>query len=1118
MIDVFTYNFFIKLRIVVFKNYRYHLVGIEMKRYKTQPQLNLLKVAQEIELFWDAQETFVRSIQQREVGTPFVFFEGPPSANGAPGVHHILSMTVKDLFTRYKTMQGYYVRRKSGWDTHGLPVELQVEKKLAITKEDIGKKISIVDYNQACRSTVMAYKSAWEALNKRLGYWKDNLNPYITYERDYIESVWYLLKALYNKKLLYKGYSIQPYSPPTGVGLSSHELNQPGCYKPVKDIAIVAQFKSTENEYLLAWTTTPWTLPANSALAVGATIQYVKVATINPYTRLPIQVILAEDAVQRFFTGEQAKCIDDQSDHSILPWEIVARYTGADLVGLRYEQLLPYVQPKGEAFKVVAADFVTTTEGTGIVHIAPTFGADDYRIAQKENIAAIMVTNAAGESVPIVDRKGRFVPEITDFAGRYVKAAYEEDATLPPVDLLIARKLKQENKAFKVEKYEHSYPHCWRTHKPILYYPLDAWFIKTTAYKELLIELNDTIQWKPAAVGKGRFGNWLENLVDWNLSRERYWGTPLPIWRTVDQKEEKCISSIAELMFEVEQAVLAGYMKEQLPADIDLHRPYVDDIVLVSSNGLPMYRETAVIDVWFDSGAMPCAQWHYPFENQEIFEKGFPADFIAEGVDQTRGWFFTLHVIATLLFEIPAFKNVVVNGLVLDKYGNKMSKSIGNTIDPMELLTQYGPDAIRWYMISNANPWDNLKFDAAGVAEAVRKFFITLHSTYNFFALYANIDQFFFTKSVVAPSALDESDRWIISRSHTLIKTVTQAYDHYEPTLVARMIQDFVVDDLSNWYVRLNRKRFWKNSQDSNKEAAYQTLYHCLITVSKLMAPIAPFYADYLYQALNQVTEKEKHHSVHLVDFPIAEALDPILEAEMRQVQKIVSMAHALRKKHKIKVRQPLPSIRIIGLFASTGWARLEALIKAEINVKQIHYLDDTPNFKKAKPNFPLLGKRYGPKMKQLSEAIIALTPAEIYALEQGHIHLLDLHGEAIPLTLSGIWVVTEDIPGWCVATEGELTIALDTTLDDALQKEGIAREWVHRIQQLRKTLNFDIQDNIIIDIQQNKNLINQTIAAYKDYICMETQAVQLQFVPELEGVEVDIEGVVVVVRLTKVE
>ncbi|MGI2299544.1 isoleucine--tRNA ligase [Candidatus Cardinium hertigii] len=1095
-----------------------------MKKYKTQMQLNLLDIAKKMDLFWEEQKTFARSMQQRESNKPFVFFEGPPSANGAPGVHHILAMTIKDLFTRYKTMQGYYVRRKSGWDTHGLPVELQVEKKLSITKGDIGKKISIADYNQTCRATVMTYKSEWESLNKQLGYWKDNLNPYITYERDYIESVWYLLKALYNKKLIYKGYSIQPYSPAIGTGLSSHELNQPGCYKLVKDISIVAQFKRKDNEYFLAWTTTPWTLPANSALAVGATINYVKIATINPYTHLPIYVILAEDAVQRFFTGAPTSCdgyhSDFRSDRATLPWEIVDRYTGADLVGIRYEQLLPYVQPKGDAFKVIAADFVSTTEGTGIVHIAPTFGADDYRIAQKENIAPIVVTNASGASVPIVDRQGRFVAEISDFAGRYVKSAYEQASTLPPVDLLIAKKLKQENKAFKVEKYEHNYPHCWRTHKPILYYPLDGWFIKTTAYKQLLIDLNRTIQWKPADVGKGRFGSWLENLVDWNLSRERYWGTPLPIWRTADQKEEKCISSLAELRFEVEQAVLAGFMQQQLPEDIDLHRPYVDDIVLVSSNGLPMYREAAVIDVWFDAGAMPCAQWHYPFENQEIFEKNFPADFIAEGIDQTRGWFFTLHVISTLLFEIPAFKNVVVNGLVLDKHGNKMSKSIGNTLDPTELLREYGPDAIRWYMIGNANPWDNLKFDATGVAEVVRKFFITLHSTYNFFALYANLDQFYFNKRVLTNSDLTKSDKWIISRSHTLIKMVTEAYEHYEPTRVVRMVQDFVIDDLSNWYVRLNRKRFWKNCQDKDKEAAYQTLYHCLITVAKLMAPIAPFYADYLYQTLNQVTKKEKHDSVHLSDFPVTsvETLDPSLEIEMGQVQKIVSLAHGLRKKHNIKVRQPLPSISIAGLFVSAGWSSLEALIKREINVKEIHYLDNTHNLKKAKPNFPLLGKRYGPKMKQLNEAIVALTPSEIYALEQGNTHLLHLQDKVISLTLADILILTEDIPGWCVATEGEITIVLDTTLDNTLEEEGIGREFVHRIQQLRKTLNFNIQDKIIIDIKQDENCINQAIITHKDYICTETQAIQLQFVSELIGFEIDIEDVKLVVRLTKVE
>lgn len=1097
-----------------------------MKKYPTQTQLDLLEVAKNISLFWEQEQTFESSMRQREGSEPFVFFEGPPSANGAPGVHHILAMTIKDLFTRYKTMQGYYVRRKSGWDTHGLPVELQVEKQLAITKEDIGKKISIVDYNQACRATVMAYKSEWEKLNNLLGYWKDNRNPYITYEKDYIESVWYLLKALHNKGLIYKGYAIQPYSPSTGTGLSSHELNQPGCYKLVKDISIVAQFKrlDTSNEYFLAWTTTPWTLPANSALAVGNAITYVKIATINPYTDLPIEVILAEDALERFFnypsidSGNQLS--DSKKDCTRLPWKVVDKYKGSDLVGLRYEQLLPYVQPKGEAFKVITGDFVTTTEGTGIVHIAPTFGADDYRIAQKENIAPIMVTNGAGESLPIVDSQGRFVPEITDFGGRYVKSAYEEDTGLPSVDLLIATKLKKENKVFKVEKYEHSYPHCWRTHKPILYYPLEAWFIKTTQYKELLIQLNETIQWKPAAVGKGRFGNWLENLVDWNLSRDRYWGIPLPIWRTLDQKEEKCISSIAELAFEVEQSVLAGYMKKPLPPDIDLHRPYVDNIVLVSSNGFPMYRESAVIDVWFDSGAMPCAQWHYPFENQETFEKGFPADFIAEGVDQTRGWFFTLHVISTLLFEIPAFKNVVVNGLVLDKNGNKMSKSIGNTIDPVALLTEYGPDAIRWYMISNGNPWDNLKFDTAGVAEVARKFFITLHSTYNFFALYANLDQFHFQKKPIDHKDLNQSDRWIISRSHTLIKEVTEAYDGYEPTLVARTIQSFVVDDLSNWYVRLNRKRFWKNSQDQDKEAAYQTLYHCLITVAKLMAPIAPFYGDYLYQELNQVTQQEKHRSVHLSNFPVVTRsyLAPTLETEMGQIQKIVSLAHALRKKHKLKVRQPLLSIRVAGFSASTESNHFENLIKSEINVKEVHYIKDTHHLKKAKPNFPVLGKRYGHRIKEITDVILALTADEIYRLEQGHGHVINLKNEVITLDIGDISIITEDIPGWCVATEGGLTIALDTTLNDRLQEEGIAREFIHRIQQLRKALNFDVQDKIIIDIAQQQGLVTQSINAYTDYICSETQATQLRFVTRMVGSSIDIDGLVLAVELTKVK
>lgn len=1098
-----------------------------MKKYKAQIQLNLPQITKEISSFWEKQNIFERSIQQREGNNPFIFFEGPPSANGEPGAHHILAMTVKDLFTRYKTMQGYCVRRKSGWDTHGLPVELQVEKKLGITREDIGKKISIIDYNQECRSTVMAYTSQWETLNKELGYWKDNRTPYITYERNYIESVWYLLKALYNKSLIYKGYSIQPYSPATGTGLSSHELNQPGCYKLVKDISIIAQFKriDKENEYFLAWTTTPWTLPANSALAVGATIHYVKIATIHPYSHLPIEVILAKDAIQRFFQGEPTSCQNhhSQDHHTALPWEIMEHYTGADLVGSRYEQLLPYVQPKGNAFIVIAGDFVTTTEGTGIVHIAPTFGAEDYRIAQKEGISSIMVTNPAGEEVPIVDKKGRFVPEITDFADLYVKEAYQTDPALPPVDLQIAAKLKKENKAFKIEKYEHSYPHCWRTHKPILYYPLDAWFIKTTAYKELLVSLNDTIQWKPAAVGKGRFGNWLENLVDWNLSRDRYWGTPLPIWRTVDQKEEKCISSVAELMFEVEQAVLAGYMKHPLPEDIDLHRPYVDNIILVSNNGLPMYRETAVIDVWFDSGAMPCAQWHYPFENQEIFENSFPADFIAEGIDQTRGWFFTLHAISVLLFEIPAFKNVVVNGLVLDKNGNKMSKSIGNTINPIEILAQYGPDAIRWYMMSNANPWDNLKFDLAGVAEVARRFFITLNSTYSFFALYANLDHFCFNHPPLAYSDLNQSDRWIISRYNTLIKTVTESYDNYEPTIAARAIQDFVVDDLSNWYVRLNRKRFWKNSQDKDKEAAYQTLYNCLITITKLMAPIAPFYADYLYRALNYVTEKEKDDSVHLSNFPVVGAhSDPTLEIQMGQVQTIVSLAHALRKKYKIKVRQPLPSISILVApqLTSESLSNLEALIKTEINVKQIHYINSTNSFihKKAKPNFSVLGKRYGHKIKRLSEAILTLTQPEICALENGHTYILSLEKEQFPLTLADVSISAEGIPGWYMATEGNITIALDTTLNDALHKEGIAREFTHHIQQLRKALNFDVQDKIIIDIQEGQQIIYQAIVMYKDYICTETQATLLQFVAQLpKEAVIDIENIRVSVHLTRI-
>ncbi|AWN81674.1 isoleucine--tRNA ligase [Candidatus Cardinium hertigii] len=1098
-----------------------------MNLYRIHTPFHLQTIATAIKSFWEKEKIFERSLQQRKNKDPFVFFEGPPGANGKPGIHHVLSMVVKDLFTRYKTMQGYYVQRKSGWDTHGLPVELQVEKELGITKEDIGKKISIQAFNQKCQEAVMTYTSHWEALNRTLGYWKDNTAPYITYSRDYMESVWYLLKALYNKGLLYKGYAIQPYSPAAGSGLSSHELNQPGCYKQVEDLSVVAQFKilDREHDYFLAWTTTPWTLPANTALAVGLSISYVKVATINPYTHLPLQVVLAEEALGRFFSDKEEDTLPlSYGAAGHLPWRIVERCKGVDLIGLRYEQLLPYVQPKGDAFKVIGGDFVTTTEGTGIVHIAPTFGADDYRIAQEENIAAIVVTNEAGEELPIVDKMGRFVSAITDFAGRCVKVEYEKNTTLPSVDILIVNKLKQENKAFKVEKYTHSYPHCWRTQKPILYYPLDAWFIKTTAYKALLIELNNKIQWKPNSIGKGRFGNWLMHLVDWNLSRERYWGTPLPIWRTVDQKEEKCIGSVSELLFEMEQAALAGYMQQPLPEILDLHRPYVDAIVLVSSSGLPMYRETAVVDVWFDSGAMPCAQWHYPFENQENFFKNFPADFIAEGIDQTRGWFFTLHAISGLLFETAAFKNVVVNGLVLDKQGDKMSKSLHNTLDPMVLLDQYGPDAVRWYMISNANPWDNLKFDGTGVEEVIRRFFITLNNCYNFFALYANLDHFYFERPVMDSNELDPMDQWLLARSHALIQTVTEAYNQYEPTVAARAIQDFVVDALSNWYIRLNRKRFWKNRQDQDKEVAYQTLYHCLITIAKLMAPIAPFYADYLYQSLNQVTKKETAASVHLLDFPEAniQLLDPVLERKMQQVQMIVSLAHALRKQHKIKVRQPLPSLTIVTTPQITAGclASLEALIKAELNVKEVHYADDTSHLlhKQAKPHYPRLGKQYGNKMKQISQAIVALQAEAIATLERGEVYLLLVEDVTIPLTLADVLIHTNAVPGWCIAKEGTITIALDITLHTALQEEGFARELVHRIQQLRKTLNFEVQDKIVLTIQANVAMAQQAITAYKDYICAEAQAVALQFAAELlEGTALDINGIAMVLQLEKV-
>ena len=1118
-----------------------------MPTYPEYPSLNLAQTAQAISALWKSHHTFQRSIQQREGKPTFTFYEGPPSANGAPGIHHVLSRTVKDIFCRYKTQKGFQVQRKSGWDTHGLPVELAVEKQLGINKEDIGTKISIADYNAQCRQAVLQYKEQWDALTEQMGYWLDTDQPYLTFDRDYMESLWYLLKQLHQKGLLYKGYTIQPYSPAAGTGLSTHELNQPGCYKQIQDTSIVAQFRvaDTEQDYFLAWTTTPWTLPANSALAVGEHINYVKVRTFNPYTYQPIQVILAQAVMQRYFPTEAT--VDPvafeqyQAGSTPIPWKIVAHYRGKDLIGKTYAQLLPYVTPSAPAFRVIAGDFVTTDEGTGIVHIAPTFGADDMRAAQQAGIPPITVQRDGDIASPIVDRQGRFVAEITDFSGQYVKEAYEHETVrgqpnYKSVDVLLAMKLKKENKAFQIAKHEHSYPHCWRTDKPILYYPLDAWFIKTTACKDRLIALNKTINWQPASTGTGRFGNWLENIVDWNLSRDRYWGTPLPIWRTKDQKEEKCIGSLAELRLEVDQAVAAGLMDTPLPEDIDLHRPYVDHIVLLGPQGQPMYRESDLVDVWFDSGAMPYAQWHYPFENKETLTQHFPADFIAEGVDQTRGWFFTLHVLAVLLFDSVAFKQVVANGLVLDKQGGKMSKRLGNAVDPFAMMAQHGPDALRWYMISNANPWDNLKFDAQGITEVTRRFFSTLHNTYSFFALYANIDQFDRTAPLVPLTVRPEIDRWMLSRLHSLTQTVTEAYETYAPTQAARAIQDFVVDNLSNWYVRLNRKRFWKSEHGPDKLAAYQTLYTCLTTIAQLAAPIAPFYTEQLYQALCHETQQKTMPSVHLVDFPQADvkAINTALEKKMHQAQKIVSLVHSLRKKYQLKVRQPLAKLLLPIADADTkaSIASLEALIKAEVNVKHVAYGNDTTTVvtKKIKPNFKALGQRYGAHMKVLTQAIAQLHQEDIQRLEQTkHLELaVTLSGSqpatipsfqeasGVTLTLNDVIITSEEIPGWAVANEGDVTVALDITLDSALRREGIARELVNRLQNLRKDLGLAVQDKIKITLAPGHPFVKKAMQQYEAYICYETQALAMHIVEAINaGTTFDIDGYTVGVQVT---
>lgn len=1121
------------------------------EKFKEYSELNLSQVNKEILQKWIKNDTFNKSVSTREGHKSFVFFEGPPSANGLPGIHHVMARTIKDSVCRYKTMQGFVVHRKAGWDTHGLPVELGVEKEMHITKEDIGTKISVDEYNKACRSNVMKYTSQWENLTQRMGYWVDMKNPYITYDNKYIETLWYLLKELYKKGLLYKGYTIQPYSPAAGTGLSSHELNQPGCYRDVKDTTCVGQFKVIRNEksewlyknidselFFLAWTTTPWTLSSNTALCVGEKITYVKIKTFNPYSGAPVTVILAKERIAAYFNakGLDADFNSYKEGDKIVPYTILDEFTGKQLLDIQYEQLIPWIKIDGTAFKVISGDYVTTEDGTGIVHIAPTFGADDAFVAKKQGIAGCLVLDKNGKESPLVDKKGRLIPiEDMDptyvashvntelysvYAGRYVKNAFddsltENDATLD-IDLCVD--MKKENKTFKVEKHVHNYPHCWRTDKPIIYYPLDSWFIQTPKMRERMMELNNTINWKPASTGSGRFGKWLENLQDWNLSRSRFWGTPLPIWMTEDKSEEKCIGSLEELKKEIEKSIEAGFMKENPLQDFvvgdfskenyekfDIHRPYVDSIILVSDKGKKMFRETDIVDVWFDSGSMPYAQIHYPFENKDIFNQVFPADFIAEGVDQTRGWFFTLHAIATMLFDSVAFKNVVSNGLVLDKNGNKMSKRLGNAIDPFVELEDKGSDPVRWYMITNSSPWDNLKYDSDGIEEIKRKFFGTLYNTYSFFALYANLDAFSMKEPAVPSEQRPEIDRWILSLLNTLIKDVTEQYENYEPTKAGRMIQDFVTDNLSNWYVRLSRKRFWKSEQNNDKLSAYQTLYTCLETVSMLMAPIAPFYADQLFCDLNKVTHRYNLESVHLANFPIADEslIDKTLETRMDIAQRISSMILALRRKVAIKVRQPLQKIIIpvVNEEFENNVKAIENIIKAEVNVKEIELLKDASKIlvKTIKPNFKTLGPKCGKIMKDVANVITALSSEEIFAFEATGEKSIVVNGETIHLTLDDVIIISKDIPGWQVANEGHLTVALDTTLTEDLILEGIAREFVNRIQNLRKDSGLDVTDKILLSIQKH-SAINKAIECHKTYIASETLCTDIKLVDTIEN------------------
>lgn len=1101
--------------------------------------MDLPAFEQEILAFWKENHTFQKSISNRQGKPAFTFYEGPPSANGMPGIHHVMARAIKDIFCRYQTLKGKQVKRKAGWDTHGLPVELQVEKKLGITKEDIGKKISIAEYNKTCREAVMEFTSVWDELTERMGYWVDLSDPYITYTNEYIESLWTILKRLFDKNLLYKGYTIQPYSPAAGTGLSSHELNLPGCYRTVKDTSAVAQFKikNTENEYFLAWTTTPWTLPSNTALAVGTGIQYVQVETFNPYTFLPVKLILAKDLAGKYFPEKNAELniADYTAGDKNIPFRILWEKSGSELIGIEYEQLMPYVQPSEPAFRVIAGDFVTTEDGTGIVHIAPTFGADDMRVARQNGIPPLMVKDENGNDMPLVDRQGKFVKEVTDFAGMYVKNYDGQDENAPDyksVDVLISIKLKEENKAFKVEKYEHSYPHCWRTDKPVLYYPLDSWFIKTTAVKDRLVELNKTINWKPESTGTGRFGNWLENLVDWNLSRSRYWGTPLPVWVSADRSEIKCIGSIEELKAEVTRAVGAGLMSEDFlknwDAHLDLHRPWVDDILLISESGQTMKRESDLIDVWFDSGAMPFAQWHYPFENKDLFEESFPGDFIAEGVDQTRGWFFTLHAIAVMLEDKVAFKNVIANGLVLDKNGNKMSKRLGNAVDPFETIGKYGADCTRWYMIENAPPWENLKFNEDILDETRRKLFGTLYNTYNFFALYANIDAFRYDPAGIIPvHARSESDQWIISLLNSLIAETDAAFTDYDPTRAARAIQEFVIEQLSNWYVRLSRRRFWKGEMTEDKKAAYETLYECLEVTAQLMSPVAPFLSDWLYRNLTEnrrnAGEPGLTESVHLSDWTRVnpELIRPDLETRMKLAQDISSLVRSLRRKADIKIRQPLSRILIPAMdsvFAEHITA-VEDLIRSEVNIKTIELITDDSGIvvKKAKPNFKVLGPKAGPQLKELSALIQAFDADQIRALEQNKIVSVTCAGKNFEISREEVEILSEDIPGWSVAGDGKLTVALDIHLSPELIQEGYAREFINRIQNLRKDSGLELTDKIQVWISAHPDW-DQAVKEYKEYICTETLAVSLEQKSDLqEGILTEINELPCYIHITKV-